>query len=203
LFAMSLAATSVHGLPVYEDLGTTRAIATGPMPRPGYLESTIDPAFRTPFVRVNDPDTPVAAGVSCGSAYCRHRYSRWQGLDADRGLFLIANGCHGFCFLDGRSYKPLFRRSVSNECEWHPANPALMICVKGNEIYTWAPSNDTKTTIYVADTYKNLQLGPYKGNPSKDGDRLVVRAMDDQGTLVAFAYDIFVRIKYAYIKLLN
>jgi hypothetical protein len=203
LFAVSLAATSVHGLPVYEDLGTTRAIATAPMPRPGYLESTIDPAFRTPFMRVTDPDKPIGAGVSCGSAYCTHRYSSSQAWNADQSLLLIANGCHGFCFLDGRSYKPLFRRSVSNECEWHPANPALMICVKGNEIYTWAPSNDTKTTIYVADTYKNLQLGPYKGNPSKDGDRLVVRAMDGRGALVAFAYDISARIKYPDIKLAN
>jgi hypothetical protein len=200
-FAASLTAASDHGVPVYGDLTTARAIAAAPTPRPGYLEPASDPAFRTPFMRITDPGGPSTTGTSCGPAYCTHRYSSSQAWNADQSLLLIANGCHGFCFLDGQTYRPLFRRSVPNECEWHPAIPSLMICVNGNEIYTWAPRSDTKTSIYVADTYKNLQFGPYKGNPSKDGSRLVVRATDSAGALVAFAYDIFARIKFPDIKL--
>ena len=151
------------------------------MPQPGYLEPANDAAFRTSFTRVTDPSEPIGTGASCGPAYCTHRYSSSQAWNADQSLLLIVNGCQGFCFLDGQTYRPLFRRSVPNECEWHPTIPSLMICVSGNEIYTWVPWSDTKTTVYVADTYKNLQFGPYKGNPSNDGNRLVVRAMDSAG----------------------
>jgi hypothetical protein len=201
LLAASLMAASDHGVPAFDDLTTARAVATAPMPSPGYLEPVIDPAFRTPFTRVTDPGGTIKAGTSCGAAYCTHRYSSSQAWNADQSLLLIVNGCQGFCFLDGQTYRPLFRRSVPNECEWHPTIPSLMICVSGNEIYTWVPWSDTKTMVYVADTYKNLQFGPYKGNPSNDGNRLVVRAMDSAGALVAFAYDISARVKYPDIKI--
>jgi len=77
---------------------------------------------------------------------------------------LIANVCSGFCFLDGSTYAPLFHRTVPNECEWHRVNPALMICVSDNEIYTWNPRLDIKTAVYVFDEYKHLQFGPYNAH---------------------------------------
>jgi hypothetical protein len=153
LLATSLMAASDHGVPAFDDLTTARAVATAPMPSPGYLEPVIDPAFRTPFTRVTDPGGTIKAGTSCGAAYCTHRYSSSQAWNADQSLLLIVNGCQGFCFLDGQTYRPLFRRSVPNECEWHPTIPSLMICVSGNEIYTWVPWSDTKTTVYVAAAY--------------------------------------------------
>jgi hypothetical protein len=201
LFATSLMAKSDRDVPPYGDVATARLVVTAPMSRPRYLEPAIDPAFGTPFTRVTDSNRPIKADMSCGAAYCTHRYSSSQAWNADQSLLLIANGCQGFCFLDGQTYKPLFRRSVSNECEWHPVIASLMICVYGREIYTWMPRSDTKTTIYLAEAYKNLQFGPYKGNPSKDGNRLVVRATDSAGALVAFAYDISTRVKYPDIKL--
>jgi hypothetical protein len=201
LFATSLTAAPDHGTPAYGDLATSRIVAAAPMPRPGYLEPTVDAASATPFTRITDPGGAIAPGASCGTAYCTHRYSSSQAWNADQSLLLIANGCHGFCFLDGQTYMPLFRRSVPNECEWHPAIAALMICVYGNEIYTWAPRSDTRTTIYASSAYRNFQFGPYKGNPSRDGNRLVVRATDNAGALVAFAYDISARIKFADIRL--
>ncbi|MFX7549048.1 hypothetical protein ABTJ50_22145, partial [Acinetobacter baumannii] len=79
--------------------------------------------------------------------------------------------------LDGRSYVPLFRRSRSGECEWHPRDPELMICVTGRAISTWAPRDNHERLIYVADQYRDLQFGPYKGNPSRDGHRIAVRAV--------------------------
>ena len=87
---------------------------------------------------------------------------------------MIVNGCGGMCFLDGKSYKPLFHRSVHNECEWHPTDPALMICVLRNMIYTWAPRSDARTIVYTSTQYGSFEFGPYKGNPSNDGSRLVV-----------------------------
>ena len=116
---------------------------------------------------------------------------------------LIANGCSGLCFLDGSTYAPLFHRTIPNECEWHPVDPALMICVAGNEIYTWDPRLDIRTAVYTFADYNNLQFGPYKGNPSKDGTTLVVRATNREGTLVAFAYDMSAQRKYPDIDLAN
>jgi hypothetical protein len=184
----------------YEALAKTRAVVTPSMPYPGYLQAVTDPAFGTPFTRVTDPGQKTP-GLSCKPTHCTHRYSSSQAWNADQSLLLIVNGCSGFCFLDGSTYVPLFRRAVLNECEWHPVDPALMICVAGNEIYTWNPRLNVKAAVYAFPEYKDLQFGPYKGNPSKDGTRLVVRATNSQGELVAFAYDISAQRKYPDIKL--
>ncbi len=185
----------------YEALSKAHAVVTPSMPYPGYLQPVTDAAFGTPFTRVTDPGQKMLPGMSCKPAYCTHRYSSSQAWNADQSLLLIVNGCSGFCFLDGSTYVPLFHRTVPNECEWHPVDPALMICVAGNEIYTWNPRLDVRPAVYAFTEYKNLQFGPYKGNPSKDGTRLVVRATNNQGELVAFAYDISARRKYPDIRL--
>jgi hypothetical protein len=187
----------------YEALAATRAAAMPSMPYPGYLQPLTDAAFGTPFTRVTDPGQQMLPGISCKPAYCTHRYSSSQAWNADQSLLLIANGCSGLCFLDGSTYVPLFHRTIPNECEWHPVDPALMICVSDNKIYTWNPRLDIKTAVYVFDEYKHLQFGPNKGNPSKDGTKLVVRATNGQGELVAFAYDISVQRKYPDINLTN
>ncbi len=171
--------------------------------RPSYLEPVKDPVFGTQFTRIIDPGWTTLPGARCSPDYCTHRYSTSQAWNADQTLLVIVNGCRGGCFLflDGQTYKPLFLRIVPNECEWHPTNPALMICVNGNEIYAWAPRTDAKTTIYTDPAYRHFQFGPYKGNPSYDGNRLVVRARDSKGALVAFAYDISTRTKFPAIEL--
>lgn len=197
----TLLAASVWGAAAYDELPTARVVATPPMAEPGYLQPAIDPAFGTPFTRVTDPGRPILPGVSCGPSYCTHRYSSSQAWNADQSLLVIVNGCPGLCFLDGRTYRPLFRRHAENECEWHPTVPALMICVAGSEIFTWAPRSDVKMSIYTLDGYRDLQFGPYKGNPSWNGNRLVVRARNAAGAAVAFAYDIAARRKYPDIDL--
>jgi Tol biopolymer transport system component len=78
-----------------------------------------------------------------------------------------------------------------------------MICVAGNEVYTWNPRSDIRTAVHAFTDYTHLQFGPYKGNPSKDGTKLVVRATNRQGELVAFAYDISTQRKYPDIELAN
>jgi hypothetical protein len=202
LCAVSLLAASGWGALAYDELATARVVAVPPMPQPGYLQPVTDPIFGTDFTRITDPGRRLGApGVACSLAYCTHRYSSSQAWNADQSLLVIVNGCSGFCFLDGQTYKPLFHRRASNECEWHPTDPMLMICVYGNEIYTWAPRIDAKTTIYAGYGYRNFQFGPYKGNPSKDGNMLVVRATNTAGALVAFAYEMSTRRKYPDIRL--
>src|SRR5204862_7581626 len=76
---------------------------------PDYLHATKDPASGTTFMRITKPGL-LGAGIVCGKKYCSHRYSSAQAWNADQSLLLIANGCGGMCFLDGRTYVPLFRR---------------------------------------------------------------------------------------------
>ncbi|WP_349768795.1 hypothetical protein [Tardiphaga sp. 37S4] len=171
------------------------------MDLPGYLASTADATLGTTFVRVTTPDSPMGNGMVCKRSYCTHRYSSAQAWNADQSLLLIVNGCNGLCFLDGRTYAPLFRRQRGGECEWHPQDPELMICVAGRRISRWAPRSNAEDVILETEVYRELQFGPYKGNPSWDGNRIVVRAISQQGTLVAFALDISDRRKFPDIEL--
>jgi hypothetical protein len=152
-------------------------------------------------MRVTDPGQQILPGIYCKLEYCTHRYSSSQAWNADQSLLVVANGCSGFCFLDGVTYTPLFHRTVPNECEWHPVDSALMICVSDDEVYTWDPRADVRIDVHAFPEYTHLQFGPYKGNPSKDGTKLVVRATNREGELVAFAYDISARRKYPDIQL--
>ncbi|BAV47548.1 hypothetical protein MLTONO_2645 [Mesorhizobium loti] len=167
---------------------------------PGYLRETTDPWSGMIFVRITEPGILGLAGV-CGKKYCTHRYSSAQAWNADQSLLLIVNGCGGMCFLDGRTYVPLFHRNRSTECEWHPRDPELMICVGGRQISTWAPRTDHEDIVFTSAAYSKLQFGPNKGNPSRDGNRIAVRATRNDGKAVVFGYDLKERQKFPDIDL--
>jgi hypothetical protein len=177
--------------------------ATPPMPLPGYLQTVKDPVFGTSFTRVTDPGREMLPGVTCGRRYCTHQYSSAEAWNADQSLLVIVNGCHGPCllFLNGQTYKPLFARRVSGECQWHPVDPRLMICVDARSISLWSPRTGARRVVYKSSRYDGLQFGPYKGNPARDGSRIVVRARDRTEALVAFAYDLVSRRKFPDIRL--
>jgi hypothetical protein len=180
----------------FESLATLQFIPSPEMSMPGYLEPSIDPAFGTPFMRITAPDREILPGISCRPDHCRHRYSSTQVWNADQTLLVIHKGCRGLCFLDGQTYRPLFQRHPAGTCEWHPRDPAQMICVSESEIYRWRVRSDERTTIYAPENYGNLRFGPGKNNLSHDGHRLTVRATDKAGALVVFAYDIESSVKY-------
>ena len=198
--ASLLAASGWQALAL-DQLTTARVLVAPSMARPPYLQAVTDPRFGTRLTRVTDPGRRLGEGIFCGVPFCRHRYSSAQAWNADQSLLVITKGCNGLCFLNGQTYEPAFHRRVDHDCKWHPTDPALMICVHARQVYTWAPRTDTKTTVYVASGYNTIQFGPYKGNPSRDGNRLVLRAINEAGALVAFAYDISERKKYPDIDL--
>ncbi|TPM14761.1 hypothetical protein [Mesorhizobium sp. B2-3-5] len=167
---------------------------------PDYLRETKDAVFGTALVRITRPGI-LGQGIVCGKKYCTHRYSSAQAWNADQSLLLIVNGCGAMCFLDGHTYVPLFRRDRSIECEWHPKDPNLMICVGGRRISTWAPRTNHEDIVFVSAAYRNLQFGPYKGNPSRDGNRIAVRATRNDGKAVVFGYDLKLRQKFPDIDL--
>ena len=194
---------SASGSTSDDTLASASIIATPPMARPGYLQPATDPVFGTQFMRVTDPGRVLAPRISCGAAYCRHRYSSTQAWNADQSLFAIFNGCEGICFLDGRTYQPAFDRSNADDCNWSPTDPALMICVHANQLYTWAPRTNANTVVFAPSEYSKLEFGPNKGNPSSDGRLVVLRATNRSGRQTAFAYDIAARKKYPDINLGN
>jgi hypothetical protein len=199
--AASVLAASGFAALAFDELARTQIVVAPPMPRPDYLQAVTDPLFGTGFTRVTDPGRALAMGVSCQPAYCRHRYSSTQAWNADQSLLAINNGCGGICFLDGKTYKPAFYRDVNDDCKWHPTDPALMICISRHAIYTWAPRSNVSTIVYAPADYASLRFGPNKGNPSRDGNRLVVRATNSAGVPVAFAYDLSARKKHPDINL--
>ena len=199
--AASLLAASGFAALAFDKLARTQIAVAPPMSRPGYLQAVTDPLFGTSFTRVTEPGRLLAPGISCAPAYCRHRYSSTQAWNADQSLLAINNGCNGICFLDGRTYEPAFYRDVSDDCKWHPTDPALMICISRQAIYTWVPRSNASTIVYAPADYTNLQFGPYKGNLSRNGNRLAVRATNNAGVPVAFAYDLSARKKHPDINL--
>jgi hypothetical protein len=173
-----------------ENMNIAQLVVAPPMAMPGYLEPVKDPVFATPFVRVTDPGRTLLRGISCAPKLCRHRYSSAQAWNADQSLLVITKGCPGLCFLDGQTFKPLFARKLTGACEWHPIDPERMICVSETAVYQYWVRRDETNQIFAAGDLRGLRFGPGKGNLSKDGNRLVIRALDPAGKLIAFAYDI-------------
>src|SRR4030088_312741 len=182
LACAALALLALAEIAAAETLAKARFVPASSMDLPGYLVPAIDPVSGMTIVRVTTPG-PMGAGLACQRAYCTHRYSSAQAWNADQSLLLIANGCNGLCFLDGQTYAPLFRRQRAGACEWHPPDPDLMICVAGHRISRGAPRRNTEEWIVETEAYRELQFGPYKGNPSWDGSRIVVRATNPAGAL--------------------
>jgi hypothetical protein len=184
-----------------EHSAASTPIQTTAMPSlPGYLVAVKDPVSGLTFTRITKPGN-LGEGVKCGTDYCGHRYSSAQAWNSDQTLLLIASGCSGLCFFDGHTYSPLFFRARSGNCEWHPRSPEQMICVGDHDIRLWTPRIDADSVLFKTTDYKNLQLGPGKGNPSRDGERIAVRAVTNIGAMVAFVFDIRRRVKYPDIDL--
>lgn len=201
MLVLAVAVDGVQANSANDTLSNAEVIAAPAMHWPDYLQPVIDPVFQIPFTRVTNPGGPKKAGVLCGRAYCTHRYSSAQAWNADQSLLVITNGCFGMCFLDGKTYEPLFARKMPSACEWHPRDAALMICVHDNNIATWAPRSNAVTLIWQSEDYLGLEFGPGKGLPSNDGTRLALRARNKVGEKVAFAYDIAAGRKFPDIKL--
>jgi hypothetical protein len=187
---------ALAGIAVAQTLAKAKLTTPSSLDLPDYLVPVTDPDTGATIVRVTTPG-PLGAGLACQKNYCTHRYSSAQAWNADQTLLLIANGCNGLCFLDGRTYAPLFRRQREDECEWHPRDPERMICVIGRKISLWTPRTNAEEVLLMAEGYRSLQFGPGKGNPSQDGGRIAVRGTRvADGAVVAFAFDLVSRQKF-------
>lgn len=189
LLATAIQSDSAAQTPIRGSLATAQLVDIAPMDMPGYLEPATDPEFGTRFVRITDPGHKILEGATCAPSLCRHRYSSAQAWNADQTLLLVTSGCPGLCFLDGQTYRPLFNRRPVGACEWHPTDPERMICVSEEQVYALQVRSGRSSRILAPGDLRGLRFGPGKGNLSRDGRRLVVRGLDRQGRLIAFAYD--------------
>jgi hypothetical protein len=162
------------------------------MTMPGYRQTVMDPVFQTRLTRITEPGRLLKRGMTCGADYCRHRYSSTQAWNSDQSLLVITKGCADLCFFDGHTFEPLFSRLVAPDydCKWHPVAADRMICVHARGIDMWSPRTNAWTHVFASKRYSFLEFGPYKGNPSRDGRLVAVRAKRDDGALVAFAVDL-------------
>ena len=184
-----------------DNVASAKVIVAPVMPEPSYLQPAVDPVFWTTFKKVTNPGKTAIGMVPCDPDYCTHRYSSAQAWNADQSLLLIANGCSGWCFLDGQTYQPLFQRRIPTACEWHPTDPQQMICVHGNRVLTWAPRENHIIPVWQSENYAAFEFGPGNGNPSHDGTRIALKARTRAGDKVAFAYDLSARRKFPDIAL--
>jgi hypothetical protein len=191
---LSVCALSVSAASADEatNLRAARLLRAPTLPMPSYLERIVDPVLGTPIVRITEPGRRLLPDVTCDTAYCRHRYSSTQAWNADQSLLVISKGCADLCFLHGRTYEPLFARRVSQDqdCKWHPTDPEKMVCVHHAGIALWTPRTNIWSPVFRPRGYRRVEFGPYKGNPSRDGSMIALRAQNGQGQLVAFAYNL-------------
>tara|TARA_R110002096_G_scaffold393074_3_gene588097 strand:- start:467 stop:1678 length:1212 start_codon:yes stop_codon:yes gene_type:complete len=185
-----------------EDLGITHArqLEMPQLPKPGYLETVVDPVFGSEITRVTGDTGAAIPGVdSVWNAVARHGYSKEGAWNCDQSLLWIRTH-HGFpsmIFLDGASYKPVFGRNIGpgSEARWTPNRPDYMVFVKDNTIGFWNVREDTTKIVVTLPGYSEFGIGPWEGNLSNDG-RLVAISAKNGGRQVAFVYDLEKRAKY-------
>ncbi|MCM8527908.1 MAG: hypothetical protein NE327_15410 [Lentisphaeraceae bacterium] len=169
-------------------------------PKPEYLIPYKDPVFGSTVRRISgNPGDLIPNIDSRWNAIARQGYSKDSAWNCDQSLIILKrhDGFPSKIFLDGSSYKPLFGRNSipGSEILWHPKKPDIMFYVNNSKIGYWNVRTDKKEVIKVFEGYSELCVGPWEGNLSGDGSKVVL--VGKKGTQkVAFSYDLAKNIKY-------
>lgn len=171
------------------------------MPRPDYLHSYVDPTFGAKVTRITgEAGTAIPNLNGQWSDVARHLYSKNAAWNSDQSLLLLGrhHGYPSLIFLDGSTYQPLFGHNASpgTEIRWHPQKPDNMVYVGDNSIGLWNVRQNTTQTIATFPGYSDFHIGPWEGNLSQDGSRIVLVG-EKQEKPVAFAYDLTTNHKYS------
>lgn len=169
--------------------------------RPPYRTPTQDATFGYWVTRVTDSgkkvlnprNDPTLENQVWGDA-SGHGYSAQAAWNADERLLVMPKGVRGEVFLDGRSYEPLFRRSVPGRAVWHPTDPEAMLFVDRDDhcIGSYEVRADRVQWRRCFDGYVKFDWSdPGKGKPSVDGEIIPIRARrGSDGHWVAVLYNI-------------
>ncbi|MCK5275890.1 MAG: hypothetical protein KAR37_14655, partial [Alphaproteobacteria bacterium] len=197
LFLSGIAiATSGPGLAQITDM---EPVSIPDVPRPGYLERIGDPVFGTTIIRITDAGNPILNSANDPSLdslaweyQTGHGYSSRAAWNADQSLMLMEKGVSGNVFLDGDSYRPLFRRSSPGDVRWHPFDPEVLFYINRHDhcLGAYEPRTDIRLWERCFSGYDTLEWSdPGKGKPSIDGNIIPVRAQRGSDKhWVAFLY---------------
>jgi hypothetical protein len=170
--------------------------------KPGYLGSYTDPVTGARITRITG--NPGAAIPTVGGTWpsiARHNYSKDAAWNANQSLIVLKRlqGYGADLFLDGNTYRPLFKRArIPGETRWHPTRADVMTYVSGScDIGTWNVRTDARTRVLGLSAYTQCSFGPFEGNLSRNGNRLAVHATrKSDSKKVVFAVDLPRRSKY-------
>ncbi len=179
------------GLKAAAQDGIVEAVPRG---MPAYMASYRDPAFGSRVTRITgEPGSRIPKVDGKWAEVARHRYSKVPAWNADQSLLLLGRhaGRPEWLFLDGATYEPLFgqENSPGTEETWHPKKPEVMFFVKGDALGEWDVRAGTTTTLATFPGYADLHFGPWEGNFSRDGGRVVLTGKRGK-VPVAFAYEV-------------
>jgi hypothetical protein len=170
--------------------------------KPGYLGSYTDPVSGARITRITgDPGATIPTVGGTWPSIARHNYSKDAAWNADQSLVVLKRlrGYGADLFLDGETYRPLFKRTGSlGETRWHPTRADMMVYVTRTcEIGTWNVRTNVRATALGLSAYTQCSFGPYEGNLSRNGNRLAVHAIrKSDSKKVVFAVDLPTRSKY-------
>jgi hypothetical protein len=177
----------------------TASKAASPLAKPGYLQSVIDPEFKTTITRITgDPGTPIPTVGGTWPTVAYHNYSKDPVWTADQKLMVLKHltGNPIALFLDGSTYQVLFSRSGppgGGEWRLHPSLPDIAVnLTSSGEVRHWNVRTNTSTLKVAAVAgYTSNEIGPSEGNLSDDGRYLVAKAVrSSDGHTVARVIDI-------------
>lgn len=163
---------------------------------PKYLVPFTDSKFGNKVVKITNPNNPVPGLDLTWGKVATHHYSIDQAWNADQSLLIMTKGTSGRLFLDGWTYKPLFRLSNPGTIRWHRTNPDMMVFVGSKGVGYWNVRKNTIQVLNPLSGYKDANFGENKGNLSDDGTVLAVTATRSDGKKVAFAYNLASGKKY-------
>jgi len=187
--------------PLGADVVTYRgAVAKTKGPKPGYLETFVDPYFGSKVTRVSGDKGQTIPNIGgTWPAVCRNHYQKDPPWNADGSVLFLTKGCK--MFLDGNTYQPLDLKTPPGEARFHPAEPDIMIVLPrgGNRIERFNLREGTSTTVATFAGYWDLSY-MWEGNISGNGRWIAPCAVKD-GRKVTFAYDMKANKKYPDINL--
>jgi len=159
---------------------------------PDYLKSYVDPMFKTTVTRITGaPGSDIPNINGKWAAIARHHYSKDAAWNCDQSILFLERhqGNPSALFLDGTTYQPLYgRKEPGTETRWHPKKPGIMVYVKDNLIGYWDVRQDTTQAVVSFSGYTDFHIGPWEGNLSRDGRRIVIEGRKGKDH-IAFAYD--------------
>lgn len=175
--------------------------------KPGYLTPFRDPTFGTVITRVSDDPGNMIKNIDARwNKMARHGYSKDSAWNCDQTLLILKrhDGFPSKLFLDGSTFKPMFGHNTlpGSEMRWHPTRPEIMFYVNQDTIGFWNVRNNAKDIIKTFEGYSELSIGPWEGNLSFDGHKVVLVGKNGDQK-VAFTYDLNQDKKYPDLKFEN